>query len=274
MSELNEKNLNEEENFVSDEGLDLEDVGALTFTNLVIFLLDRSGSMNETNTYDGNTKYSHLCKLTQGLLERFKKSRMQPAFKVNFVWFNDQAKILEKNGKKYFDQKKDNPLEIFTNTKNNFTPDNGTNITSALLKASEIVDEYANDTNLPEDRYVTVFLFTDGFANIEEDKVLDTANTLAFKLFDKISSGSLATIAFGKEANKELLRNIASPIKENQLNALQGTKIGETSLIDYVDPQEKQYNQKKIYIPFPKNGFTKEWIEVVRHFVEKVSETL
>ncbi len=245
----------------------------LSFTVLVVFVLDRSLSMSEPRTYDHRWKWEHLVDLVQRLLERFSRSKMALAFRVGFVWFSDDVMKLVEGGKSYFEvAPRNRALEVFQRYLEDNRPYGMTAMADALEAAASIVEEYAADNSLPPEKYVSVFLFTDGKETKRSpEDVAEVAEKLTVGLGEKLKQInprnriSLATIAMGLDADRETLRDIASYLREAQRKVLE-----ERGLIELVDPP---YHEK-MFIDAPKDDrITKEWEEAVRRFVERLSET-
>ena len=246
----------------------------LSFTVLVIFVLDRSLSMAEPKTYDHRWKWEHLVELVERLLERFNKSKMALAFRVGFVWFSDDAKRVTLNGRSYFETAPENrALEAFRRSLEENQPYGMTAMADALEEAGRIVEEYIADTSLPSEKYVSIFLFTDGKETKRSPEDVAavaerlTQGEIAVKLkeLNPRNRISLATIAMGLDADRETLREIASYLREAQRKVLE-----ERGLLDLVDPP---YHEK-MFIDAPKDDtITREWEEAVRRFVERLSET-
>jgi len=245
----------------------------LSFTVLTLFVLDRSLSMSEPKTYDHRWKWEHLVELVERLLQRFAKSKMAPAFRVGFVWFSDDVYVVEKGGKKYFPVVPRNPaLQAFHESLEKNKPYGMTAMADALEAAEQIIREYIRDESLPNEKYVTIFLFTDGkeTKRSPEDvaRVAERLNTEVLQELRQVNPRnrlSIATIAMGLDADRETLRDIASYLRESQRKVLE-----ERGLIDIVDPP---YHEK-MFIDAPKDDkISKEWEEAVRRFVERLSET-
>ncbi len=245
----------------------------LSFTVLVIFVLDRSLSMAEPKTYDHRWKWEHLVDLVERLLERFNKSKMALAFRVGFVWFSDDVKRVTMGGRSYFETAPENrALQAFRASLEENQPYGMTAMADALEEAARIVEEYIEDTSLPSEKYVSIFLFTDGKETKRTpDDVAAAAQRLTGELAQKLreinprNRISLATIAMGLDADRETLREIASYLREAQKKVLE-----ERGLLELVDPP---YHEK-MFIDAPKDDtITREWEEAVRRFVERLSET-
>ena len=245
----------------------------LSFTVLVVFVLDRSLSMSEPRTYDYRWKWEHLVELVERLVTRFSRSKMSRAFRVGFVWFSDDVVSLSDGPRHYFEVVPENKaLEVFRRSLEDNRPRGMTAMADALEEARRIIEEYMGDTRLPSEKYASVFLFTDGketrrsvedVARTAQLIYNDTAKRLAE--LNPRNRVSIATIAMGLDADRETLRDIASFLRESQRKVLE-----ERGLIEYVDPP---YHEK-MFIDSPRDDrITREWEEAVRRFVERLSET-
>jgi len=162
----------------------------ISYTVLVIFVLDKSLSMSMTKTYDKRSKWEHLVELVERILNRLYRSSMAMAFRVGFVWFSDEVVRVTRDGKSYFPVRPRNiALEVFKSTLEENTPAGMTAIADALYAAGRIVDEYIADKTIPNEKYVTVFLMTDGKETVKtEDDVLAAAGYLTFDCAEKLRS--------------------------------------------------------------------------------------
>ncbi len=245
----------------------------LSYTVLVLFILDRSLSMSEPKTFDHRSKWEHLVELVEKLARRLSRSSMAPVFRVGFVWFSDDVYIVEQGGRKYFPVVEDNPaLRFFEESLDENKPYGMTAMADALQAASSVIEEYIKDEELPSEKYVTVFLFTDGKETkrtpedvVEEADRINNELREAIQALNPRNRIGLATIALGLDADRETLRAIASFLRDAQRKVLE-----ERGLLSIVDPP---YHEK-MFIDAPQNDrITKEWEEAVRRFVERLSET-
>ncbi len=245
----------------------------LSYTVLVLFVLDRSLSMSEPKTYDHRGKWDHLVELVEKLTQRLSRSSMAPVFRVGYIWFSDDVYVVEQGGKKYFEVVEGNPaLRAFRESLEKNRPYGMTAMADALQAAGKVIEEYIEDSELPSEKYVTVFLFTDGkeTKRTPED-VVEEADRINNELRERLQALNprnrigLATIALGLDADRETLRAIASFLRDAQRKVLE-----ERGLLSIVDPP---YHEK-MFIDAPQNDrITKEWEEAVRRFVERLSET-
>ncbi|BEP16793.1 hypothetical protein PYJP_01450 [Pyrofollis japonicus] len=245
----------------------------LSYTVLIVFVLDRSLSMSEPKTYDHRSKWEHLVELVERLVQRLARSNMAPVFRVGYVWFSDDVQTVRSGNSLYYPVTEDNPaLQIFRESLKENKPYGMTAMADALASVREIVEEYIRDETLPSEKYVTVFLFTDGKETkrtpedvVEEAEKLTNETAEKLRQLNPRNRLGLATIALGLDADRETLRAIASFLRDAQRKVLE-----ERGLLEIVDPP---YHEK-MFIDAPRDDkITKEWEEAVRRFVERLSET-
>lgn len=231
---------------------------------LLIFLLDGSGSMNWRSNYDSNgnrygkKKVDYQTELVEGLIDRLKNSSVRGRFRCVIIYF--ATKI-------YFDDK----LQSKYTTLDNIKVENAvqkakagrTAIVKALKSAEKIIDTFIQDKSLPKEKFASIFLFTDGgeSENTSGRKAVE-------EITEQIKSGkilpSLATISFGPKAHESLLEKISSDLRPNQLRALNNAGI-----------LRHLTNINKAFIQGHENGvITDEKIEILRTFVYVMSSTV
>jgi Mg-chelatase subunit ChlD len=226
---------------------------------LLILVMDGSGSMATTDTFDQRRRADHLYDLVKATMERLARSTRKPIYRISLIYFDNQVYPVEKEGCKYFTLDEalkyiKNPIEV--------TRGDGTGIAGALRKAMEIIDDFYKNEALPQNKRVTVFLFTDGAENVESEyAVREVANQIKAHP----SSPILATASFGTsgEMNKGLLIQVASESSERQKRHLKLAKVAE---------QLEDLN--KLFIDGNVGGeITKQKAEALRNFVYVLSVT-
>jgi len=226
---------------------------------LLVFVMDGSGSMGSTDTFDRRRRADHLHELVKATLERLAKSTRKDIYRVSFIYFSDNVRVEEQGGRKYFTidealQLLKNPLDVASGK--------STSIAGALRKALELVEEFDRDDTLPTNKRITLFLFTDGAENVEtKDAVKHVANQIKAHRLAPI----LATIAFGTEGemDKDLLMEIASESSERQKRHLRIAKVA-----------EHLPNVNKLFVDGHVGGeITKQKAEALRNFVYVLSAT-
>jgi Mg-chelatase subunit ChlD len=226
---------------------------------LLIFVMDGSGSMKTTDTFDQRRRADHLYDLVKATMERLAKSTRKPIYRISLIYFDHQVYPVEKEGRKYFTL--DEALEYIKNPVE-VTKMGSTNIAGALRKAMEIMNDFYKDETLPQNKRITVFLFTDGVENVENDNAV---KEVANQIKAHPSSPILATVSFGTsgEMNKGLLVQIASESSERQKRHLKLAKVAN---------QLEDIN--KLFIDGNVGGeITKQKAEALRNFVYVLSVT-
>jgi Mg-chelatase subunit ChlD len=193
-------------------------------------------------------------------MERLAKSSKKPIYRVSLIYFDHEVYLVEKEHRKYFTLDEalgliKNPLEV--------TKMGSTSIAGALRNAMEVMNDFIMDETLPRDKRATIFLFTDGAENIEDDNAV---RQVANQIKEHTSSPILATISFGtsEEMNKELLVQIASESSERQQRHLKLAKVA-----------NQLENINKLFIDGNVGGeITKQKAEALRNFVYVLSVTI
>jgi len=230
---------------------------------LLIFLLDGSGSMREKKTLDGRTKSEHLMDIINGkdgVLNRLTKSTANNRFWVSFIYFGNEVVVAKstQSNIEYF------PIaegeEIFKDPVTFFNPRSQTAIADALNEAHKILIRFNSDIGMPTNKHSTIFIFTDGKENIKtEDDIKRIVGTMKATPPEP----AFATVSFGIDANVELLKSISSQANETQIRHMKMNRVAshlENPNILYV----KGHVDDKI---------TNEISEVIRNFVEILSKT-
>jgi hypothetical protein len=229
---------------------------------LLVFLLDGSGSMRLKTTDNGNSKCDHLDTLVKEVLERLNKTRKAPVFRVSLIRFGNTAKVETHEGMAYFTLGEALSMEIKSNR--DFKEDEGTDLVAPLKEAAAIMRAFKADQGMPEKKSVTLFLFTDGKHN--ESLERDVAGRQVIAAMDELRSVdlklSIATISFGVDADKELLLNLASPISTDQADQLENHGIIDMIIGNRLFTEGHVNNQ-----------VTSDRVEVIRNFVETLSKT-
>jgi Mg-chelatase subunit ChlD len=225
---------------------------------LLIFVMDGSGSMTETKTLDGREKADHLYDIVKAVLDRLSKSTKEPNFRVAFIYFSEEPHVETVKNAKYF--KVNDAIRVLKKS-TDVAGGGKTAIADALEKANEIIEEFKNDPGVPQKRYATVFLFSDGLENIKKREDVEEA---AMKIKNKTDiSTFLATISFGTDADEELLRKIASQASDLQRTVLDREGV----LSELPDPNI-------LFIQGHAGGsITERKARAIRNFVETLSLT-
>jgi len=226
-------------------------------TELLLFLLDGSGSMKEINTPDGRRKVDHENAIVTSALQRLKDSSKANSFKVSLIYFSTRV-IPDRDGERvYFPiheavQRYKDPVTVVGGEK--------TAIADAIDKAGSILDGYNSDEGMPREKRATILLFTDGLEVIRtRDAVVNSARAA----MSHPVCPALATISFGKDADEYLLRDIASTANERQIRHLRNANV-------YQHLPDKQ---KLFLIGHDNDQVTEQKAIAIRNFVETLSMT-
>jgi len=65
---------------------------------LLVFVMDGSGSMGSTDTFDRRRRADHLHELVKATLERLAKSTRKDIYRVSFIYFSDNVHVEEQGG--------------------------------------------------------------------------------------------------------------------------------------------------------------------------------
>ncbi|MBD3157567.1 MAG: VWA domain-containing protein [Candidatus Lokiarchaeota archaeon] len=238
-----------EEEPMEDVMEDIEYQEAIEEVELLLFLLDGSGSMTQTNTHDKRKKVEHLMDVMTDFIPRIKSSSAAPRFRVQNVYFSDKP-YPQAQYQTIGDFEIDNPVEKAGGGR--------TAIADTLLKSRDLIDEFNGDDTLPNDKYATVFLITDGRETSQGD-VEGSASMLKGHSVGPL----LATVGVGKDADEDLLLKIASEPTPRQIRHLD-----QHHLLQYMP------NQDKLYLRAHEEGqITKKTAEALRRFVYVLSKT-
>jgi uncharacterized protein YegL len=233
------------------------DTSSVAEAELLVFLLDGSGSMSQTNTFDGRSKEDHLVELVEWLLKRLQKGSKQSAFRVSYVYFSDWVEVETEEDQKYWTMdvaidKLTSPVQRAGGGK--------TALADAINAVNDIVKTFNTDEGIPAQKNVTVFLFTDGNENVRKP---EDVNSEAKQLLTIDPTPIIATISVGMDADEDLLMEIASEPNERQLRHLDLSGV-----IHHLPDQNKLFLQGHV-----DGTVSEEKAEALRMFVETLSET-
>ena len=219
---------------------------------LLLFLLDGSGSMTETKTPDNRPKVQYIMDILNGedgLIERLKSSSAAGRFRVQTIYFSENV-VADNVYTELKDVSIKNAVEIAGGGQ--------TAIAKAIDKAKDLLDKYRDDMMLPSNKMATAFLITDGMENMGGN-VRESANKFQAHELSPI----LATVGIGKEADEDLLLDIAT-----YTNDIQKRHLG------YANVLQSLINKDKLYLRGHYKGIlTKEKANTLRQFVYILSKT-
>ncbi|MFW9994641.1 MAG: vWA domain-containing protein [Candidatus Odinarchaeota archaeon] len=231
---------------------------------LILFLLDGSESMKWKETEDKRPKREYLNEIVMNVLKRFRNSGKASCYKISLVSFAWDAFVIKTPDKisyysiDYAIDAYQDPVDV--------TGSGTTSISHAISAARQILDEFAADEGMPDDKNATILLFTDG---METDKLGDptTGDEVRKEAMSLIShpvSPSLATISFGLDADEELLTMIATKPNQRQKDHLRNARV-----------YRHLPNKDKLFLVGHDSGIvTKEKVETIRNFIEILSMTV
>lgn len=222
---------------------------AIEEVELLLFLLDGSGSMTETQTHDGRPKVDHLMEIMNDLIPRLRSSEAAPRFRCQAVYFS-AAPHTKNNYQALNEFAIENPVQI--------AGGGMTAIAATLENALEILEKFDKDQTLPPQKLSTVFLITDG----QETSGGDVRNA-ASRLKGNRIAPMLATVGIGDDVDEQLLLDIASEPTPRQLKHLDNHQ-----LLDYIPDKSHLYLRAH-----EKGRITKNTAEALRRYVQVLSES-
>lgn len=173
---------------------------------LAILMIDGSGSMLEEATPGGGvSKAEAVVQATRGMIEQFRKSRIKDSFWLSTISFNTQTAGMASVGGDYMKVADLDPGQVHY-VPGFITRESKTDIALALYKAMEIGRKFEQDPAIPIDprsRKIVVILLSDGLHNVgTADNVFSNARKVS-------NMWALCTVAFGADADVEMLQKIA-----------------------------------------------------------------
>jgi von Willebrand factor type A domain len=237
--------------------------GAVSNAELLVFLLDGSGSMRSKTTDDGKEKNAHLDLLVKDVLERLSKGSMAPAFRVAIIRFGFDAVIEQVNGSSYYNL--NDALTIIKPSVSGFAPDEGTDMVNPIKEAVNVINSFHDDEGMPADKAATVFLFTDGKHNesLGRDVAAREVAEAIGELRASRISPTIAAISFGSDADKDLLLKISSEATEKQKK-----RLDNENMLDYI------IENHLLVEGHVNDQITRTKAEVIRNFVITLSATV
>ncbi|MCS7243278.1 MAG: VWA domain-containing protein [Candidatus Calescibacterium sp.] len=232
--------------------------GAIGEVELLIFMLDGSASMYETNTFDGRRKSDHLVNIVYDTLERLRASSRSNSFRASLVYFSDSVIVPKVDGIPYYSLEE--AINEITDPVIKMAG-GGTSIANALNETSKIIDEFNRDIGLPDEKHITVFLFTDGNENIKTTK--DVINE-ALKI--KSMGVTICCISLGNDCDEKLLVEISSVASLRQVK-----RMDLANMLDFLTKEHENY---KLFLKGHVDGkISKSISEAIRSFMNILSET-
>lgn len=222
--------------------------------------------MTSNNTFNNRRKVDHQTLLCQGVLDRLVQGSKSRQFRGGVIYFSVDNKK-ETFGKKKYGLLDDIKIKDAVAQAGG----NSTAIARTLESAREIIEDYLSDKSLPKNKGISLFLFSDGQENVQKKKDVEkVASQLKSKydvsIPDTKKKGSvlkIATVSFGKDADKNLLMSIASKPTDRQLSHLNSAGV-----LQHLPNKDKLFIEGHV-----KGKITKQKVEAIRNFVTTLSET-
>jgi hypothetical protein len=229
---------------------------------LLVLALDASGSMSETNSYDGRPKTDHLNDIIKSSIDRLEHARIADSLYIAILRFENNVTPLPCSTGTIFASVHD-----WYSTLDSFNYLQGislqqTNIRLALQRSKELIQNTIADEEsvyaLADGWRAAVILVTDGNHYVErsdgtgtyetdEDvapQALDIHQGLSGLLGGRIDVGC---VGIGTDVNRDLLMNIASPCTPLQRGMATRAGIGELLINDrlfiVVDSKTEKFGQ-------------------------------
>ncbi len=161
-------------------------------------------------------------------------------------------------------RKSDHLVSILNDTLERLLPSSNLSIfrISLIYFSDKIIEEFNQDPGLLDEKYIAVFLFTDGRENIRTTKeVIDESLKL------KSMGATLCTISSGNDADEDLLFKIASVANLKQIR-----RLDIANLLDFL-PKEKE-NYKLFLKGHVAGNINKNISEIIRSFMTILIETM
>ena len=228
-------------------------------SELIMPILDGSGSMNEVCTFDGRKKVDHLLEIITESLVRLSNSPKKPVFRICVIYFASKPTVTLIDNTPYYPL--DTLLRVGVENPVKVAGGNGTSIAKALYSAAEVIKDFVNNPGIPGNKKVTAILFTDGNETVKKDgSVKQAANNLR----SLPVCPTLACVSLGADADDALLLDIASEASNRQ--------IGHFDLAGILDLLPA--NPYKLFLKGTASGvITKNLAEAIRHFFNILSQT-
>ncbi|MCK4241470.1 MAG: VWA domain-containing protein [Candidatus Atribacteria bacterium] len=242
------------------------EIGGIEEAELLTLAIDCSGTMGIRDVYGGQRRADVLKELADGFVDRLSKSSAAPRYRVAPVYFCEsvesdpymhlhEVKIKHPLDEAFFEKEVKGRLAC---------------IVCALEKVADILNEFKEGEGLPETKYATLFLFTDGQENVRSK---DAVNSIAKKFRAHEIGPLIATIALGteEEVDPELLWDISSEITEGQRRHLEHTGVLKL-LKDSNSRVKEEVSEEDLRLFLwareeHKSEITTEFVEAMRNFV-------
>lgn len=238
---------------------------------LLVLALDASGSMTESNTYDGRAKSVHLNEVVKSAVTRLRNSKISDGLYVAVLRFENTVTPLRcPRTDTYFASIADWQATISEFDYLAGISPGQTNIRLALQRAKELIQETVADADsvsaLADAWRATVILITDGLHYVERlDGTVETDKDVASAILsihmgasDLIGSKiDVGCVGIGTDVNSAMLGTIASRCTPQQLKMARNAGIANL-LVN---------NQLFIRVDSARPGFS----DAIRSFIDVAS---
>ena len=176
---------------------------------LAVLMLDGSGSMSDAldSTVSTQTKSQAVMKAMTDFIEVLKASKIKESFWLSVYGFSSETANMLSAYKRDYVRVNDIETQYIQDPSLIFSDRSHTDIGLALEKARTVAGAFRHDQQIGiEENYrrAVVILLSDGLNNVgESQKVLDKASIIS-------NLWPLCTTAFGKDADSNLLKQIAT----------------------------------------------------------------
>lgn len=227
---------------------------------LLVFALDASGSMAQTNSFDGRPKSDHLNDIVKKAIARLRSSRIGEGLYVAVLRFENDVTPLSTASGAAFSSVNDWFSGLSTFNYLDGVTLGQTNIRLALQKSKELIQNTLADTDsvsaLADSWRACVILVTDGnHYVVKTDGSVETDAEVALQALDiheglKGLIGSridVGCVGIGTDLNRELLKNIASLCTPTQKGMAARAGIGpllqDNRLFIVVDSSDNRFGE-------------------------------
>jgi Mg-chelatase subunit ChlD len=227
---------------------------------LLVLALDASGSMSQTNSFDGRPKSEHLNEIVKSAITRLRNSRIGEGLYVAILRFEDDVTPLICSTGAVFSSINDWFATLRTFNYLQGVILGQTNIRLALQRSKEMIQNTIADSDsvyaLADNWRAAVVLITDGNHYVRRgDGTYETDANVALQALD-IHEGlsgligeriDVGCVGIGTDVNRNLLVNIASPCTATQRGMAARAGIGGLLLDDrlciIVDSQNDKFGE-------------------------------
>lgn len=199
------------------EKMNMSETESTNKNELILFLLDGSGSMRqsaEMSNQDGPTKSDVLNDIVCNVLKRIAESQASNMFRIGIIRFGSEPIIEQFDGESYFTV--ENAIKVIKPSIQGFANTEVTDIVKAFEIAGEITNEFYADDDLARDKHCTLILFTDGKHYEHESNIDNRREELlrldkSVKIFKaKSISPRVACVSLGSDAEIDALIGIST----------------------------------------------------------------